>query len=125
MSLRKQYALLDHTAQTFLNPLVFQNDGDAIRWFTTVVNNDKEETNINKYPHQFTLYRLADFNDKTAKYEPRENEPKDNAMNPKELITGIQVQEESLQKYTVKELITMLKSELNMSQVTNIKEVNK
>ena len=36
---KQMYALLDHTAQVFLNPISFVNDADAIRWFGTVVNN--------------------------------------------------------------------------------------
>ena len=63
MSIKKMYSLLDHTAGIFLNPLTFINDGDAIRWFGTVVNNQDEATNISKHPEQFTLYRLYDFND--------------------------------------------------------------
>ena len=59
MAIQKMYALLDHTSQIFLNPINFINDGDAIRWFSTVVNNQDEKTNINKYPEQFTLYRPA------------------------------------------------------------------
>ena len=51
------YALLDHTAQIFLNPITFINDKDAIRWFGSVVNSD-EKTNVSQHPEQFTLYRL-------------------------------------------------------------------
>ena len=63
------YALLDHTAQIFLNPLSFINDKDAIRWFGTVVNSE-EKTNVSQHPEQFTLFRLADYDDKLGTYHP-------------------------------------------------------
>ena len=98
------YALLDHTAQVFLNPLSFINDADAIRWFGTVVNNTDEKTNISNHPEQFTLYRLADYDDQLGTYEPEKQ--------PVQLITGIQVQEERLKSFTVQDLISMLKYEM-------------
>jgi hypothetical protein len=107
---KQMYSLLDHTAQVFLNPLSFQNDGDAVRWFTTTVNS-KEETNISKYPEQFTLYRLADFDGQTGMVEP---------TTPKQLITGIQVQEEQLKSFSVKDLIAMLQHELQLTNVIDI-----
>ena len=93
------YSLLDHTAQVFLNPLSFTNDADAIRWFGSVVNNKDEKTNISNHPEQFTLFRLADYDDQLGTYEPQ--------AQPKQIITGIQVQEEETKKYTVKDLIKL------------------
>jgi hypothetical protein len=119
MAIKKQYAILDHTVQVFLNPLVFQNDGDAIRWFTTVVNNDKEENNIQKYPEQFTLYKIADFNDKTGLYESGEN------FKPEQLITGIQVQNTETQKFSLKDMMNMLKEELAKENIINFNEAKK
>ena len=121
--IKKQYALLDHTAQIFLNPLTFTNDGDAIRWFTTIVNEDDDKSNISKYPHQFTLFRLADYDDQTGQFQPRDGTTT-NA--PKELITGIQVQNENEKSFTVKQLITMLKAEIQTENIidlpSNLKE---
>ena len=111
---KQMYSLLDHTAQVFLNPLSFVNDADAIRWFGTVVNNKDEKTNISNHPEQFTLFRLADYDDKLGTYEAKEA--------PKQLITGIQVQEEETKKYTVKDLIAMLKYELQTENVIDIAE---
>lgn len=121
--IKQQYALLDHKASIFLNPISFTNDGDAIRWFTTVVNNAEEKTNINKYPEDFTLYRLADYDDKTGLYMPRPNEPEITAAKPKQLITGVQVQNEAAKTFTIKELITMLKAELNIDNVIELNKV--
>ena len=108
------YALLDHTAQVFLNPISFINDGDAIRWFGTVVNNAEEKTNISNHPEQFTLFRLADYDDQLGTYEP--------GHQPKQIITGIQVQEEQFKSFTVKDLIAMLKYELQTDNVIDIAE---
>ena len=114
---KQMYSLLDHTAQIFLNPLSFINDKDAIRWFGTVVNNQEEKTNISNHPEQFTLFRLADYDDKLGTY--------DTTMQPQQIITGIQVQDEETKKYTVKDLISMLKYELQTENVIEIHEQTK
>ena len=114
---KQMYALLDHTAQVFLNPLSFINDKDAIRWFGTVVNNTEEKNNISQHPEQFTLFRLADYDDKLGTYEENHQ--------PQQIITGIQVQDEQLKSFTVKDLIAMLKLELqtdNVVEIANQKE---
>ena len=120
MAIKKMYALLDHTSSIFLNPINFINDGDAIRWFTTVVNNKEEQTNINKYPEQYTLYRLSDWDDATGLNQPRENEKDLTSSAPKQLITGIQVQTEETKTYTVKQLITMLRANLGEENIVDI-----
>jgi hypothetical protein len=126
MAIKKMYALLDHTAQIFLNPITFTNDADAIRWFTTVVNNEKEETNINKYPESFTLYRLADYDDKTAEYLPRDNENEMTSAKPKQLITGVQVTDVENTRYSLKDMLNMLKMHLTEPEnVTDIKGAKK
>lgn len=119
------YSVLDHTAAIFLNPISFLNDGDAIRWFTSVVNAEDDKSNISKYPEQFTLYRLADYDDKTGTYHPRDEEKNTVAHQPisdkpHQIITGIQVQEEQLYKFTVKDLMAKLKSELQLDNVVDI-----
>ena len=121
------YSLLDHTSQIFLNPITFINDGDAIRWFGTVVNNKDEATNISLHPEQFTLFRLQDYNDQTGIYIPRDldqdtirNEVKELQTAPKQIITGIEVQTEETKSFTIKQLISMLKAELQTDNVINI-----
>ena len=107
------YALLDHTAQIFLNPITFINDKDAIRWFGSVVNSD-EKTNVSQHPEQFTLYRLADYDDQLGTYQ-------DNAQ-PVQVITGIQVQDEQTKKFTVAQLVTMIQTDLQQRGVIEILE---
>ena len=85
--IKKTYALHDHVTSTFLNALTFINDGDAIRWFGTVVNGE-EKTNISNNPQQYTLFRLADFNDTTGEYQPRDTENSgDPSQQPKQITT--------------------------------------
>jgi hypothetical protein len=113
---KQQYSILDHTAQIFLNTIVFTNDADAIRWFTTVVNDPKQDTNIAKYPEQFTLYRLADFDDKTGLFEQKET------LKPKNIITGIQVQDVETQKHSLKDILNIIKDELKRENIINLQE---
>ena len=112
--IKQNYALYDSTLQVFLNPLSFTNDGEAIRWFTTVVNNTQEETNLNKYPEQFSLWRVADYNDKTGMYQPRDTENSgDPSQTPTQIITGNQVKEDKDKLFTIEQLKDMFKEEIN------------
>ena len=113
---KQMYAILDHTAAVFMNPLTFTNDADAIRWFTTVVNSE-EKTNISTYPEQFTLYRTMNYDDKTGVYLPREGEGTEVGMSPKEIIRGIQVQDTTKQKHSMQDLVNILKDEFNKQGV--------
>lgn len=96
----KNYALLDHKAGVFLRPFTATNDGEAIRLLTTWVNDKEHNTNINKYPQDFSLHYLGEFDDQIGRFEQQEHN--------KEIILGISVQQEQERQYTVKELITML-----------------
>ena len=120
--INKMYSLLDHQAQMFLKPLSFTNDGDAIRWFTTTVNAEAKDQLPSMYPEQFTLYRLADYDDQIGCFKDRENEKQATAGLPKELITGIQVKDEANNKYTIKEIAELLKKEYEQQNVHDIKE---
>ena len=85
--IKRTYTLYDSTAQIFMRPFEALNDGDAIRLFTTWINDDKNETNINKYPQQFGLWYLGDFDDKTGTYTQDSQ--------PKEIFFGTQAVEET------------------------------
>jgi hypothetical protein len=124
--IKKHYALFDTTAQNFHNTLVFQNHGEAIRWFTTVVNDkDNKENLIAKYPTQFMLFYMFDIDDKTGftghwnveKQEMEKQKP------PQELIIGASCVEEANKAFTVRELITMLKAELGDNVIKLTEEV--
>jgi len=66
---KKQYALFDKQTNTYLNPLHFVDDADAIRWLTTIVNDRREKTNVNLYPHQFILIYIGTFDDQNGTFE--------------------------------------------------------
>ena len=122
--IKRFYSLYDVTAKHYLNPIVASNDGDAIRLFTTFVNGNKEESNIAKYPHQFILFHMYDLDDANGKLgtlNTTTNEL-DPLSHPRELMIGTQVQEDQQKTFTVKELITMLKAELNLENVIDISE---
>jgi hypothetical protein len=122
--IKKHYAVFDTTAQHFLNTLVFVNHADAIRWFTSVVNDEKQETNIAKYPTQFMLFYMYDMDDKTGMIGSFNIEK--NSMEkqnpPMELISGGSCQEEHKRQFTVDDLVTMLKSRLDLDNVVAITE---
>ena len=110
MSIKKQYALRDFTTNVFLNPLVFVNDADAIRWFGTVVNNKDEKNNISEHPEQFSLFRLANYDDSSGTFHSRSDDKEQ--VTPLEIITGVSVQNEEFKTFSVKQLISMLKQEM-------------
>ena len=95
---KKQYAIYDTTAMVFLNSVTFLNHGEAIRWLTSVVNDDKQETNIAKYPSQFSLWYLGTFDDETGKTENKDRE---------EVIQASSVKD-SIPTFTVQQLMTAL-----------------
>ena len=70
-----------------------QNDGLAIRAFQGNVNS-KEENNIRSHPEQFTLFRMAEFDDQSGVIEKEET--------PVPLIKALELVEEP--KYTVNQL---------------------
>ena len=93
---KKNYAVFDVATGIFLNTLTFLNHADAIRWFTTMVNGDKEQSNIARYPTQFMLFYMYDMDDKTGMVGSY-NEIKDvmeKQKPPKELIIGAACVEE-------------------------------
>jgi hypothetical protein len=120
--IKKHYSVFDTTSQQFLNPLVFVNHGDAIRWFTTVVNDEKKESNIAKYPTQFMLFFMYDMDDKTGMTGTwnAEQSKMDPQKTPQELIIGAACVEEQEKTFTVKQLVTMLKTELHTDNVINL-----
>lgn len=96
MAIKKQYALYDATATVFLNPLTFTNDAEAIRWFTTSCNekNPDKQSMISMHPGDYTLYRLADYDDLIGQYQPRDiNTSGEPSQEPKKIINGRDVLE--------------------------------
>lgn len=112
MAISKNYCLYDHTTNVFLKAISFVNDAEAIRWFTTIVNAEDNTQAPSLYPEQFTLMRLMDFDDKTGKYLSREGEDGEQANLARPVITGVEVADKVNMKFTMKQLLTALKSDL-------------
>lgn len=59
------YSIFDAGAEAFTQPFFLPNDGLAIRAFSDNVNSDTKN-NISEHPDQFTLFKIATWDDKTG-----------------------------------------------------------
>lgn len=62
----KVYSVYDSKAEAYLSPMFFQTKGQAIRSFGEVANDSSHQ--IGKYPEDFTLFELGEFNDSNCKF---------------------------------------------------------
>jgi hypothetical protein len=124
----QMYSLYDTKAQVFLKPLSFINESDAMRWFDHQINEgDKTTNNITAFPADYILFRLADQDDKTGMFCPRDEdklkaqgkEITQAHLAPKELCVGASLIREKDKVYTVEQLLTMLD---NRYSVVDIKK---
>jgi hypothetical protein len=123
--IKKFYAIMDTTAKAFLNPLEAKNHGDAIRLFTTFVNGDKEQSNIARYPQQFTLFHMFDMDDKTGvvgTYDDAQDKMQPQ-QTPHELMNGAMCVEEENLRYTTKQLIQLIKNAAETENVVDFQNV--
>lgn len=58
---RDYYAIRDNLANSFLTPVLFDNENVAIRWFTDVVNSKDVNEVIYHNPGDFELWKLGVF----------------------------------------------------------------
>lgn len=63
---RKLFSVYDVKAQFYGNPFLFTHKGEAIRAFMTAANDP--QTNINRYPEDYQLFYLGEFDDVTGKF---------------------------------------------------------
>jgi hypothetical protein len=124
MAIKKQYALYDATATVFLNPLVFANDAEAIRWFTTSVNEKdvNKQSMVTLHPSDYTLYRLADYDDLLGMFQPRDvNTSGEPSQEPKRIINGRDVvdNEVKLTLEDIKELIQNISMPQNVTKMSS------
>ncbi len=59
------FTIYDNKAKAFLPPFYARTKGEAIRSFQSTVNDPT--SNMNKYPGDFALFQLGEFDDETAK----------------------------------------------------------
>lgn len=64
----KIYSLRDSKSEIFNAPFYKQTHGEAERDFRSLVNDDKSM--VHKYPEDFDLYYLGDYDDNTGKVKP-------------------------------------------------------
>lgn len=64
----KIFSVYDSKVKTYLNPIVYQNSGEALRAFETT----SKDTNskFNMYPEDFTLVELGIFDPDTSMISP-------------------------------------------------------
>ena len=60
----KIYTIYDQKAEAYLPPFYMQNNQMAVRALSDSVNN--EEHQFGKYPEDYTLYTLGEFDDSTS-----------------------------------------------------------
>lgn len=93
MAQKRLYALFDKAINAYLNPLVFTTDAEAIRWFSTVVNTDKQDNAVFHHYVDYALYSLAEMDDTSG----------DIQGTPVRIIDGAGVKEPSRQ-YSLEDL---------------------
>lgn len=63
---RDYYAIRDNLANSFLTPVLFDNENVALRWFTDVVNSKEENQVIYNNPGDFELWKLGAYDNITG-----------------------------------------------------------
>jgi len=89
------YSLFDAAASAFSQPFFMQNDGLAIRAFQDNINGT-ESTNITEHPDQFTLFKVASWDDSEGKFTPYDT--------PKSLALGVSLLNSDAPRYSDNEL---------------------
>lgn len=60
----KIFSVHDSKAEAYLTPIYFRTKGEAIRAFESTCQD--KDSQFNKYPSDFTLVELGDFNELTS-----------------------------------------------------------
>lgn len=63
----KVYTVKDQKAEAYLQPFTTSTDGLAIRTMQTTM---EQENNLSKYPEDFSLWKIGQFNELTGVIEP-------------------------------------------------------
>lgn len=66
MSKIKMFSVHDSKACAYMPPIYFKTKGEAMRAFQTTCTSDKEHQ-FAKYPHDFTLVELGEFDEPSGK----------------------------------------------------------
>lgn len=68
--LLKMYTIRDTKGDMYHNPFFNKTHGEAERNFRELVNDEKSM--ISKYPDDYDLYYLGEFDDNTGKFKPKD-----------------------------------------------------
>jgi len=61
------FSIYDKKAEAYNAPIFFSKVGTAIRQFSEIVKNS--DSIVSKYPHDFALYHVCNFNDESGHVE--------------------------------------------------------
>lgn len=78
---KKVFAIMDSKAKSFFPPFLQNTHGEAERTFQHGVNN--EQSMLNKYPEDYDLYYLGEFDEANGKFACE--------ASPQHMIKGVQV----------------------------------
>lgn len=67
MAKRKVFTAWDSKVKTHLDPFIALNSGEAQRIMEDMVNHQNGP--FSRYPEDFTLFELGDYDDETGRYE--------------------------------------------------------
>jgi len=67
----KIYSIRDSKSEVYNQPFYKKTHGEAERDFRSLVNDEK--STINKYPEDFDLYYLGDYDDNTGKLQTNDS----------------------------------------------------
>lgn len=64
----KVFSVYDSKTEAYMTPFFMRSKGEAIRGFADVVNDG--QSTMCKYPHDYTLFEIGEWDDTTARLEP-------------------------------------------------------
>lgn len=71
----KIFSIYDSKAEVFNTPIFLATEGQAIRIFDDMVNDEDKNADIAKHPEDYTLFTIGEFDANNGKLEPL-NTPK-------------------------------------------------
>lgn len=83
--LHKMFSVRDSKAETFHPPIYVKTHGEAERNFHATVNN--EETTIGRYPDDYDLYYIGEYDDQTGKIK---------SETPQHIVKAVQLKTKKL-----------------------------
>lgn len=66
----QSFSVYDSKASAYMLPWFMQSPGEAQRAFTEMVNDPRQQNALTKYPEDFTLFHLGEWDDSTGQFHP-------------------------------------------------------